>query len=94
MRLIDFRHCLARYLRKRYGPLDVLTEPTLTAIGDALWVMSQGDPERLPQFFDEFLHSDEYLKAHVPRANWLSEFCARALVMLRLLRLEPARTKP
>lgn len=59
MRAIDLRRALARYIKKRHGGMELLTGPTLIAIGDALWVLCEGKPERLPDVMADFLSSYE-----------------------------------
>lgn len=60
MRNIELRKALRRYLRARNGSHhDFLREPTLTALGDALWVLCNGRVETLPEVMADFITSKE-----------------------------------
>lgn len=59
MRVIDLRRALARYLKRKHGKLELLSGPSLVALGDALWVLCEGKPEALPDVMVDFLASYE-----------------------------------
>jgi hypothetical protein len=71
VRNVELRQALKRYIKRKHGHQKFLRDPTLTALGDALWVLCEGNTDRLPEVMTGFLQSIEAFDEEVESATFV-----------------------